>query len=107
MPQFIQQQQQQQQFQNNDNETPDFNIYLQQSEQYSENTISSKSTHDKNIRAYESIMAQFKQQPYPISREKIKVFITYQAQHGISHYFKCNVLPNLILSNEFKKFKRG
>ena len=46
MPQFIQQQhnqqQQQQQFQNNDNETPDFNMYLQQSEQYSENSIYKK-----------------------------------------------------------------
>ena len=64
-------------------------------------------------------MAQFKQPPYPISIEKIKVFITYQAQHGItintlksyiigfSHYFKCNDLPNLKLSNEFKKFKNG
>lgn len=46
MPQFIQpqhpQQQQQQQFRNNDNETPDFNMYLQQSEQYSENSICKK-----------------------------------------------------------------
>ena len=68
---------------------------------------------------HESIKEQFKQLPYPISIEKIKVFITYQAKHGItintlksyitgiSHYFKSNDLPNLILSNEFKKFKSG
>lgn len=121
MPQFIQQQHRQQQSQNNDNETPDFNIYLQQSEQYSENSIakSSKTTYDKNLRVYESIMEQFKQPPYPISIEKIKVFITYQAKHGItintlksyitgiSHHFESNDLPNLMLSNEFKKFKSG
>ena len=52
MPQFIQQQhpqqQQQQHNQNNDNKTPDFIMYLQQSEQYSENSItkSSKNTYD-------------------------------------------------------------
>lgn len=68
---------------------------------------------------HESIKEQFKQLPYPISIEKIKVFITYQAKHGItintlksyisgiSHYFKSDDLPNLILSNEFKKFKSG
>ena len=49
---------------------------------------------------YESITEQFKQPYYPISIEKIKVFINYQAKHGItintlksyisgiSHYFK-------------------
>ena len=52
IPQFIQQQhpqqQQQQHNQNNDNKTPDFIMYLQQSEQYRENSItkSSKNTYD-------------------------------------------------------------
>ena len=57
--------------------------------------------------------------PYPITLEKLKVFITYQARNniaintlksyitGFSYYFKTNNLQNLTLSNEFKQFKAG
>ena len=112
---------QQSQINNLDDETPDFDSYLQQSEQYSENSLakSSKNTYDKNLRVYQSVMEQFKREPYPITIEKLKVFLTFQAHHGmtintlksyitgLSFYFKSKDLPNLTLTNEFKKFKSG
>lgn len=100
---------------------PDFDQFLNESQQYSEHSIaeSSKKTYNSSISVYEEIMRTFQKEPYPITVEKLKVFITYQAKNGISlntlksyitgisFYFRSNDFPNLTLTNDFKKFKAG
>lgn len=107
---------------NQQDSRPNFEQFLNDAEQFSENSISesTKHTYESNIHVYESVMAIFGQQSYPITIDKLKVFLTYQAREGgmtintlksyitaLSYYFRSNNLNNLILSNEFKKFKSG
>lgn len=120
----IQQPQQNMQTQPNNNlnsQTPNFEQFLEASNQFSTRSIanSSKYKYDSNLHVYESVMNTFLKTPYPITIDKMKVFLTYQAQNNttintlkcyitsLSHYFKENNLENLTLTNEFKKFKSG
>ncbi|KAK8899548.1 hypothetical protein M9Y10_001864 [Tritrichomonas musculus] len=105
----------------NDNLQPDFEDFLNQAEQYSNNSIaeSSKRTYQSSLNAYQVTMEKFHKDPFPITIDKLKVFITYQAYNnitlstlqsyitGLSYYFRSNNLINLTLTNDFKKFKNG
>ena len=105
----------------NDNLQPDFDDFLNQAEQYSDNSIaeSSKRTYQSSLNAYQVTMEKFHKDPFPITIDKLKVFITYQAYNnitlntlqsyitGLSYYFRSNNLINLTLTNDFKKFKNG
>ena len=102
-------------------ENPNFDDILAESQQFSENFIaeSSKTTYKSCMKAYKDIMRVFNKEPYPINIDNIKVFITYQAKqgialntlksyiNGISYYLRTQGLPNLTLTNEFKMFKLG
>ena len=106
---------------NQPTQNPNFEQFLQESNQFSAISIasSSKYKYDSNLHVYETVMAIFKQPPYPITIDKMKVFLTYQAKNDItintlkayitslSHYFKENNFENLTLTNDFKKFKSG
>ena len=111
-----------QQFEANNNQNPSIPDFAHfEAQQYSEHSIaeSSKKTFTNCINVYEEIMRKFEKDPYPITVEKLKVFITYQAKNGIclntlksyitgiSFYFRSNDFPNLTLTNDFKKFKAG
>ena len=84
----------------------EFEQLLQESQQYSDNSLAktSKNAYDKALLVYETVMNILKTNLSPITIEKLKVFITYQARNniaintlksyitGFSYYFKTNNL---------------
>lgn len=67
------------QFNNQQTNTPGFEQYLNDVDQYTDNSIShsSKHTYDSNLHVYDTTMNLFGKPPYPITIQKMKVFLTY------------------------------
>ncbi len=67
----------QQQMKNNTTRNiPDFDQFLNEAEQNTDNSlaISTKNTYNSYLIVYERIMSLFQREPYPISIEKTKFF---------------------------------